>query len=120
MDNPQQGSPAAATVPPLVVSASRQFAAWLHSHDTSLAFTTYQAGKLFLIGLRPDGQLSVFERSLERCMGMTGDGQSLWMSSLYQLWRFENVLEAGQSHEGFDRVYVPQMSYVTGDLTTSR
>ena len=38
------------------------------------------------------------------------------MSSLYQLWRFENVLETGQSHDGFDRLYVPQMSYVTGDI----
>ena len=28
--------------------------------------------------------------------------------SVYQLWRFENVLEAGGQHDGFDRLYVPQ------------
>lgn len=38
------------------------------------------------------------------------------MSSLYQLWRFENVLEPGQQASGYDRLYVPQVGYTTGDL----
>jgi uncharacterized protein (TIGR03032 family) len=79
----------------LVLSTSRHFLSWLAARNASLAFTTYQAGKLFLIGLKPDGALSVFERSFERCMGLAGNGQTLWMSSLYQLWRFENALEPG-------------------------
>jgi hypothetical protein len=29
----------------------------------SLVFTTYQAGKVFFIGMQPDGRLSVFERT---------------------------------------------------------
>ncbi len=95
---------------------SRQFPAWLAEHRISLAFTTYQAGKLFLIGLRPDGRLSVFERSFARCMGLWSDGQVMWMSSLYQLWRLENALEPGQTHDGYDRLYMPRLAYVTGDL----
>jgi hypothetical protein len=39
------------------LSVSRQFAEWLGSVKASLAFTTYQAGKLFLLGLNPDGRL---------------------------------------------------------------
>lgn len=95
---------------------SRGLNGWLNDQKLSLAFTTYQAGKLFLIGLQPDGRLSIFERTFNRCLGLWGDGQSLWMSSLFQLWRFENALEPGQSANGFDRVYVPQVGYVTGDL----
>ncbi|QXE24283.1 hypothetical protein B6N60_02987 [Richelia sinica FACHB-800] len=38
------------------------------------------------------------------------------MSSLYQLWRFENALEPGQIHQGYDALYVPQVGYITGDL----
>ena len=83
---------------------------------TSLAFTSAQAGKLFLVGLRDDGGLSVFERTFERCMGLCAAGGTLYMSSLYQLWRFENALPPGESHEGYDRVYVPQLGYTTGDL----
>jgi uncharacterized protein (TIGR03032 family) len=49
-------------------------------------------------------------------MGMAGDGQTLWMSSLYQLWRFENALGGGEQHEGYDRMYVPQVGYTTGDI----
>jgi uncharacterized protein (TIGR03032 family) len=78
-------------------------------HDLSI-------GKLFLLGLQPDGRLSVFERTFNRCLGLWGDGQTLWMTSLYQLWRFENALEPGQVANYFDRVYVPQVGYVTGDL----
>lgn len=95
---------------------SRQFPAWLHEQQISMAATTYQAGKLFLIGLQPNGKLSVFERTFNRCMGLWGDGQTLWMTSLYQLWRFENVLQPQQLHDGYDRLYVPRVGYTTGDL----
>ena len=35
--------------PQLELSGSRLFTAWLAAQKTSLAFTTYQAGKLFLM-----------------------------------------------------------------------
>ena len=85
-------------------------------HDLSLLFTTYQTGKLFLLGTQPDGRLSAFERTFNRCMGLYATPQTLWMSTLYQLWRFENVLPAGQQFNGYDRNYVPQLAYTTGDL----
>ena len=103
-------------LPSLEIIGSRHFPAWLASQNVSLAFTTYQSGKLFLLGLQPDQKLSIFERTFNRCLGLWSDGQSLWMSSLYQLWRFENVLEPGQSLNGYDRLYAPRVGYVTGDL----
>ncbi len=105
--------------PQLELAGSRQFASWLREQHLSLAFTTYQSGKLFLIGLKPDGALSVFERTFERCMGLAvaADGQTLWMTSLYQLWRFENALPAAAAAPaGFDRLYVPQCGFTTGDI----
>jgi uncharacterized protein (TIGR03032 family) len=102
----------------LEVTGSREFAAWLGDQRVSLAFTTYQTGKLFLLGRSPTGQLSVFERTFNRCMGLWGDatGQTLWMSSIYQLWRFENALRPGELHQGYDRLYIPRVGYTTGDL----
>ena len=102
--------------PSLEINCSRQFTAWLHEQNLSLAFTTYQAGKVFFIGLQPNGKLSVFERTFNRCMGLWAGGSTLLMSSLYQLWRFENALEKGPLHNGYDCLYVPQVGYVTGDL----
>ena len=103
--------------PQLEITCSRQFPEWLAEQRVGLAFTTYQTGKLFMIGLQPDGRLSIFERTFNRCMGLYGDGQTLWMSTLYQLWRLENVVEGGQAVQGgYDRLYVPQVGYTTGDL----
>ena len=107
---------ASTSAPSLEIAASRQFTSWLAEQNLSLVFTTYQAGKVFFIGLQPNGQLSVFERTFERCMGLYAEGSTLYMSSLYQLWRFENALSEGQVHNGYDVVYVPQVGYITGDL----
>jgi len=98
------------------VTASRGFVDWLTSQSVSLAFTTYQTGKLFLIGHNDAGQFSVFERTFERAMGLAGDGQTIHMASLYQLWRIENVLQPGETVEDYDRYYVPQVGHTTGDL----
>jgi uncharacterized protein (TIGR03032 family) len=103
----------------LALSTSRGFPQWLASTGGSLAFTTYQAGKLFLIGLRPDGRISVFERTFPRCMGLgvSADGRSLALATRNQIQRFDNVLPEGQADKsGFDAVYAPHAAWVTGDL----
>jgi hypothetical protein len=56
--------------PWLEVTASRDFVPWLARHNVSLAFSTYQAGKLFFLGRNAAGTLSVFERTFNRCMGL--------------------------------------------------
>ncbi len=112
----QPGKPGAEPPKKLDISASRGFPGWLASMRVSLAFTTYQAGKVFFIGLQDNGKLSLFERSIPRCLGMTLHGDSLYISSLWQLWKFENTLPPGTLHNGYDRLYKPQMGWVTGDL----
>lgn len=102
--------------PTLEITTSRQMLSWLAEQKLSIALTTYQIGKLYFIGLKPDNELSVFERSFNRCMGLCSAANGLYMSSLYQVWRFENVLEPGQQQDGYDRLYVPQVGYTTGDL----
>jgi len=117
---PKPGAPAAGKGnkkgPPLDVSCSRQFTSWLAEQRASLAFTTYQAAKLFFVGLQQNGKLSLYKRTLPRCMGMTAHGNSIYVSSLFQLWRFENILGPGKPHDGYDRLYVPQVGYITGDV----
>jgi len=109
-------SPAAPEAPWIEVTGSPHFAAWLAEQRVSLAFTTYQTGKLFILGLRPDGGLAVHERTFSRAMGLCADGQTLWLGTRYQVWRFENALRPGELHQGHDRLYVPRVGYTTGDL----
>ena len=53
-------------------SCSRGFGAWLASHSISLAVTSYQTGRLYLVGSDPNGRVSFFERIFERAMGVVG------------------------------------------------
>ena len=103
-------------VPWLEVTCSPGLTSWMAEHDVSLACSTYQTGKLLLLGRKLSGDLAVFERNFTRCMGLWGDGQTLWMSTQYQLWRLENLLRPGEWHQGHDRLFVPKAGTTTGDL----
>jgi hypothetical protein len=105
------------TQPSLEITTSRQLVAWMAEQHLSIALTTYQIGKLFTLGLRSGGELAVFERTFNRCMGLcpTANGNGFYLSSLHQIWRFENSLAADESADDFDRVYIPQLAVTTGD-----
>ena len=102
--------------PPFEFSLSRQFSAWMVEQKVSIAITTYQAGILFLLGIDQKGQFSLFNRTFNRVMGLHFNSDQLFLSDLCQLWRFENTLEPGQQYQGYDRCYLPQMCWTTGDL----
>src|SRR3984885_8527044 len=102
MPDPQASASPANNDPWIEITSSLHFPAWLAEQQVSLAFTTYQAGKLFLLGRHPEGRLAVFERTFDRCMGLWADGQTLWMSTRFQFWRFENSLRPGEIYQGHD------------------
>jgi len=49
-------------------------------------------------------------------MGLGVRGRKLWMSSLYQLWRFEDFLDPGHKNDGYDAVFAPVTGQTTGDV----
>ncbi len=104
------------------VVASPGFADWLLQNSASLAFSTYETGKLFLLGLRETGELSLVVRTIERCLGLWSDGQTLWISSKSQIWRFENQRPNSENASQFelasefDRFYAPINTHHTGAL----
>lgn len=103
----------------VAISSSRHFPEWLNDMGCGLAFTTYQAGKLFLLGLQPGGKLAIFERSFPRCMGLgvSDDGRSLLISTEYQIHRLDNVMPRGTPlADGTDASFAPHQSWITGDL----
>ncbi len=102
--------------PQIEVTTSRLFNSWLSGLQASLVLTTYQTAKIFFIGLQPGGRLSIFERTLERVMGLHATPAAIHVSTLYQIWRFRNALAPGENFQGYDAVYVPRESRVTGDV----
>jgi protein O-GlcNAc transferase len=102
--------------PALVLTASPHFADWLLEQQISFSFTTYQTNRLFCGGVNGAGRLALHERLFDKPMGLFAQGDRLYMSSRYQLWQFDNLLSAGVTRQGCDRLYIPKTAYTTGDL----
>ena len=102
--------------PPVNISCTRGLANWLLRNNVSLTFTSYQTGRLYLVGVDDQHRVSFHERLLARAMGLWADPQRLVVSTLFQVWRFENVLTQPPAGPGPDRHYVPRVAHTTGDL----
>jgi uncharacterized protein (TIGR03032 family) len=98
-------------------SCSRGFGPWLAKQNLSVAVTSYQSGRLYLVGSDSAGRVSFYERIFERAMGVVGNNQRIFLGGLFQLWRFENILRKGQlANKTYDRCYVPRNAQTIGDL----
>lgn len=96
------------------LTPSSGFKSWLSQHNISLAFNTYNIGKLFMVGVDEINRLQFSDASFRRSMGMALHNGTFWMASQNQIWRFENFLGKGQSSNGRDAVFVPVCANTTG------
>ncbi len=112
-------------IPKLEINCSPQLAGWLQTQGISLAFTTYQSNRLFFIGCNQEGRIAAHERLFDKPMGMYAVNNSIYVSTRYQIWRFENSLATEEKHQqtvdakrlvARDRLYIPRTAYTTGDL----
>lgn len=101
--------------PTFRIDFSRLFEGWFREQNCAIACTTYQAGKVFLFGKGEQG-MSIAERTFARCMGLAARVDRFYLASQYQLWRFNNMLDAGGDYQGYDRLFVPQVGWTTGDI----
>src|SRR5690606_32460910 len=98
------------------ISCSRGLHSFMERNRLSFGFTSYQSGRLYLVGRMPRGRVSFHERHFVRAMGVAATPQRLYLAGQHQIWRLENVLSPGQTMDGFDRNYVPRNAQTTGDL----
>lgn len=109
-------APGAADSKKVQVSCSPGFLEWLAAEGIGVAFTTYQTNRLFLVGRDEEGRLAAFERLLDRPMGLAVTSERLWVATRFQLWRFDQVLAPEDRYRGHDRLFVPRIGHVTGEL----
>ena len=119
------GSP---TVPPpregvsdsIRCDISESFPAWLSQAGGSIVLTTYQAGKVGMIGW--DGrQVTLLFRDFPKPMGLDLDGPRMLLATHHQVIELANApLLAYEFLEGqpgrYDALYLPRVTYDTGDL----
>ena len=101
---------------PFHLELSADLRAWLATNRTSLGFTTYTFGKVVLIGPGGTNRPAISERSFGKAMAMAVTEAGLYLSTDFQVWRFENSLPAEREYQGWDRVYLPRACHVTGSV----
>lgn len=101
-------------VAPFHLNFTPGFQGWLARHDVGLAFSTYAAGKVVMIGRGRDGSYAVSERTFDMAMAIASTDDGFMLSMRHQVWRFANSLMPGQLYEGWDRLYLPRQAHVTG------
>lgn len=101
---------------PLAARGSRGLAGWMAEHRAAIAFTSYQTGRLWMVGAA-GGKLHLQEQAFTRALGLALDGASLWLASQAIIWRLQDVLSGQSGQAGpADRVYQAKTAHITGDL----
>lgn len=99
------------------INFSQGLAGFLASNNISIGFTSYQTGRLYLVGHGSDGKLALHEALYPQAMGVIGDANRIYLGTLTQIVRMENVLGTGQrANEVHDKVYVPRNLQTTGNV----
>lgn len=93
-------------------------AQWLWDTGGSLLFSTYQSGRLFMLGNRPDRSLHALERVVGTAMGLAVDQEKLWVGNREQIWRFSNTGADDIAGEAYDAIYMPRNGYFVGNSNT--
>ncbi|MGY3439467.1 MULTISPECIES: TIGR03032 family protein [unclassified Marinovum] len=110
-------APAAPAKPAVSYSMSPGFVGLLNRLNLSVAISSYQSGRVYLLGRNPRGGLMVNEQYFQKAMGISGGDDGFLLATQFQILEFRNVLrEKERAEEVFEKVYVPRQSHVTGVL----
>ncbi len=105
-------------VPKVDYSLSAGLVSRLLRMNVSIAFTSYQSGLLYMLGVLPNGGAHLHQSVVQKPMGLSRskDGK-LVLAAGYQIIEFENVLQSHERiNETFDACYMPRTLHVTGEL----
>lgn len=94
------------------------FTRWLADSGGSLAITTYQAGKLLLIGWN-GRQVSALLRDFDKIMGLDTDGDRLLLATRYGVELYANApaLAPNYRERGrYDALYLPRVNWPMPDM----
>ena len=103
-------------------AASAEFHGWIARAGGSLAITTYQAGKVAMIGW--DGQqVTLLMRQFDKPLGLAVQRNRLALATRHDVWTFGNAPSLAHDYledspGRYDALYLPRATFHTGDLHT--
>jgi len=94
------------------------FIEWMAHSGGSLAITTYQAGKLLMVGWNGQ-QISLLLRDFDKAMGLDVDGDRLLLATRYAVGLYANASALAPNYREpgrYDALYLPRVEWPTPDL----
>lgn len=107
-------------LPPFTCTATPGFTRLLHELRSSLAITTYQAGKVILISPKNENELIQFPRTFRKAMGLALSQHKLAVATQNEVVIYAD--SPGQAKNFpkkpgvYDQLYIPRAKYFTGEL----
>ncbi|MBL6671013.1 MAG: TIGR03032 family protein [Flavobacteriaceae bacterium] len=102
------------------ITSSDDFAFHLYNSKVTLTISTYQAGRLFLIGSQDGKHLDVQSVRMRKPMGISVYNNRLAVACLNSVEIYASNDQIGRnipfSFQKYDSFYVPRMNYVSGHL----
>ena len=104
-------------MPAVRYDMSAGFLELLAAHDITLAVTSYQSGRLYLLSRNPAGGLMVNEQQFKRAMGLFVQDGCVHLATRDSVQRLENILRPNERMDAvFSACFYPRTIHVTGDL----
>ena len=96
------------------------FARWMAGAAGSVAISTYQAGRVVLVGWNGK-EVTVLPREMPKPMGMVADGGTIAIACRREVVFFANAAPLAPHYPEencgrYDALYLPRTTYVTGEL----
>src|SRR5262245_63589957 len=122
-DHDPQIQPPAAPLREVRYEVSRDFVPILAEAGVSLLISTYQAGKLVVVGT-DQGKLTLSFHNFEQAMGLALSAETLAVGTRYQIWLLSREAEmAGRlgnnnrdGDQAHDDCYLARQSHFTGQI----
>ncbi|HZY78337.1 MAG TPA: TIGR03032 family protein [Cyclobacteriaceae bacterium] len=107
-------------LPPFSCTYSASFVKLLHGLRSSIAITTYQAGKLIFISAKNETELIQFPRTFIKPMGIALHDDKLAVATQDDVAVYRDVPGQGKRYpkrpDTYDALYLPRSIYYTGEL----
>ncbi|MEI9920081.1 MAG: TIGR03032 family protein [Bacteroidota bacterium] len=107
-------------LPPFSCVATPGFTRLIHELRSSIAISTYQAGKVIFLSAKNERELIQFPRSLKKAMGIALSGDKLAIATQNEVVVYSNSPGQAKRYpkkpDTYDTLYIPRAKYYTGEL----
>lgn len=98
----------------IAARVSRGLGPWLVANNVCLLVSSYQSGRLFVLGAEENGELVFQQHQFDRAMGISTSRSGFVLGTLHQVWRFSLMMPVNRASGQSRATLTPQACYYTG------